>query len=82
MILLGFRHTAPSTPSIILVGVAVGVGIIPASPVFSTSRNPNISNTSIRRSLTGSSLVEVPGFTGSVYSPLIPYAFLLLSYFH
>ena len=56
----------------------VGVGIIPASPVFSISRNPNISNTSIRRSFIGSSLVEVPGFTGSVYSPLIPYAFIKL----
>ena len=48
MILLGFRYPASSIPSISLAGVAVGVGIIFASLVFSISRNPTISNTLIR----------------------------------
>ena len=48
MILLGFRYLASSIPSISPAGVAVGVGIIFASLVFSISRNPTISHTLIR----------------------------------
>jgi F0F1-type ATP synthase membrane subunit c/vacuolar-type H+-ATPase subunit K len=78
MILLGFRYPASSIPSISLAGVAVGVGIIFASLVFSISRNPTISNTLIRWSFIGFSLVEVPGFIGLVYSFLILYALFLM----
>jgi len=74
MILLGFRYLASSIPSISPAGVAVGVGIIFASLVFSISRNPTISHTLIRWSFIGFSLVEVPGFIGLVYSFLILYA--------
>lgn len=78
MILLGFRYPASSIPSISPAGVAVGVGIIFASLVFSISRNPTISHTLIRWSFIGFSLVEVPGFIGLVYSFLILYAFSLI----
>ena len=76
MILIGFRYIASSIPSISLAGVAVGVGIISAPSAFSISRNPTISNTLIRWSFTGSSLVEASGSIGLVYSFLIPYASL------
>lgn len=62
-----------------LAGVAIGVGPIFAFLIFSISRNPIISNLSIRWSFIGSSLVEVSGSIGSVYSLLPPYAFISLS---
>ena len=74
IILLGFRYLASSIPLISLTGVAVGVGIIFASLVFSISRNPTISNILIRWSFIGFSLVEVSGFIGLVYAFLIIYA--------
>jgi hypothetical protein len=43
--------------------------------IFAICRNPVISNVLIRWALIGSSLVEVSGSIGSVYSLLIPYAF-------
>jgi F0F1-type ATP synthase membrane subunit c/vacuolar-type H+-ATPase subunit K len=48
LILLGLRYLASSIPLITLAGVAIGVGIIFAFLVFSTSRNPTISNSLIR----------------------------------
>ena len=75
MILLGFRYLASSIPSISLAGVAIGVGLIFSILIFPICRNPIISNVLIRRAFIGSSLVEVLGSIGSVYSLLIPYAF-------
>ena len=75
MILLGFRYLASSIPSISLAGVAIGVGLILSILIFPICRNPIISNVLIRRAFIGSSLVEVSGSIGSVYSLLIPYAF-------
>ena len=75
MILLGFRYLASSIPSISLAGVAIGVGLIFSILIFPICRNPIISNVLIRRAFIGSSLVEVSGSIGSVYSLLIPYAF-------
>lgn len=48
IILLGLRYLASSIPLISLAGVAIGVGIISAFLVFSTCRNPIISNVLIR----------------------------------
>ena len=48
MVLLGFRHLAPSIPSIRLTGVAIGVGVLPAFSALPTRRNPPISNSSVR----------------------------------
>ena len=76
MILLGFRYSASSIPTISSAGVAIGVGLIPASLIFSISRNPAITNVSIRWSFIGSSLVEASGSIGLVYSLSIPYAFI------
>lgn len=76
LILLGFRYSASSIPLISLAGVAIGVGIIFASLVFSISRNPVISNILIRWSFIGFSLVEVSGFIGLVFGFLLIYAFV------
>ena len=76
IILLGFRYSASSIPSISSAGVAIGVGSIPSILIFAICRNPIISNVLIRWALIGSSLVEVSGSIGSVYSLLIPYAFI------
>lgn len=78
MILLGFRYLASSVPLISLAGVAIGVGAIFAFLIISISRNPTISNQSIRWSFIGSSLAEVSGSIGSVYSLLPPYAFIFI----
>ena len=79
MILMGFRYLASSIPIICLTGVAIGVGLIFAFLVFSTPRNPSISNNLIRWSFTGFSSVEVSGFIGLVYSLLLSYALLKIS---
>ena len=76
IILLGFRYSASSIPSTSLVGVAIGVGSVLASPVLPISRNPSISNNPIRRASTGFSSVEFSGSIGLVYSFLISYASL------
>lgn len=72
---MGLRYLASSIPLIASAGVAIGVGIIFAFPVFSICRNPTISNTLIRWAFIGFSLVEVSGFIGPVYSFLLLYAF-------
>lgn len=74
MILLGFRYLASSIPLISLAGVGIGVGIIFAFLLLSISRNPVISNTLIRWSFIGFSLVEVSGFIGLVFAFLLLYA--------
>ena len=75
LILLGFRYLASSIPSISSAGVAIGVGSIPSISIFAICRNPIILNVLIRWALIGSSLVEVSGSIGSVFSLLILYAF-------
>ena len=42
MILVGFKHSASSIPSLAFAGVAIGVGPIPAFMSLSFSRNPAI----------------------------------------
>ena len=84
-ILLGFRYSASSIPLISSAGVAIGAGSIPSILIFAICRNPVISNVLIRWALIGSSLVEVSGSIGSVYSLLIPYflwfiVFIMLLY--
>nr|YP_010729745.1 Atp9 [Calcarina hispida]WEF49985.1 Atp9 [Calcarina hispida] len=82
IILLGFRYLASSIPLISLAGVAIGAGLILSILIFAICRNPIISNVLIRWALIGSSLVEVSGSIGSVYSFLIPYAFIIYSSFN
>jgi F-type H+-transporting ATPase subunit c len=74
MILLGFRYLASSIPLVSLAGVGVGVGMIFSFLLFSISRNPVLSNTLIRWSFIGFSLVEVSGFIGLVFAFLLLYA--------
>ncbi len=63
-------------------GVAIGAGSIFSILIFAICRNPIISNVPIRWALIGSSLVDVPGSIGSVYSFLIPYAFSWILWFY
>jgi F-type H+-transporting ATPase subunit c len=74
MILLGFRYLASSIPLVSLAGVGVGVGLIFSFLLLSISRNPVLSNTLIRWSFIGFSLVEVSGFIGLIFAFLILYA--------
>ena len=48
IILLGFRYSASSIPSISSAGVAIGAGSIPSILIFAICRNPIISNVLIR----------------------------------
>ena len=57
-----------------VLGIAIGVGLIFSILIFAICRNPIISNVLIRWALIGSSLVEVSGSIGSVYSFLVLYA--------
>ena len=74
IILLGFRYLASSIPLIVFAGVGVGVGLIFSMSLNSMARNPLISNNLVRWAFIGSSLVEVSGFIGLVYSFLLLYA--------
>ena len=49
IILLGFRYSASSIPSIPSAGVAIGAGSTPSISIFATCRNPIITNVLIRR---------------------------------
>ena len=82
IILLGFRYLASSIPLVSLAGVAIGVGLILSLLIFSISRNPIIANILIRWAFIGSSLVEVSGSIGLVYSFLILYAFVYSTFYY
>ena len=74
IILSGFRLIASSIPLFSLVGVAVGVGIIFGSLLYSLCRNYGISSSLIRWAFIGFSLVEVSGFIGLVFCFMFMYA--------
>ena len=87
MISSGSKYSASSIPSISSIGVAIGAGITYASSVSSSSRNPSISDTSIRWSFIGSSLCETSGSTALVhalptsyasFSPFIYFGFIVI----
>ena len=66
MLVLGFKLVAGAIASCAFIGVAVGVGLIFASLVYSIARNPSQRDELLRYSFIGFSLVEASGLIGLV----------------
>ncbi len=71
MFLIGFKLVAGAIASNAFTGVAIGVGLIFASLVYSISRNPSRRDELFRVALLGFSLVEASGLIGLVMSFLL-----------
>ena len=71
MFVIGFKLVAGAIASNAFTGVAIGVGLIFGSLVFSISRNPSLIDELVRYSFLGFSLVEVSGLIGLVMSFLL-----------
>ena len=68
MLVIGFKLVAGAIASNAFTGVAIGVGFIFASLVYSISRNPSQRDELLRFSFIGFSLVEASGLIGLVMS--------------
>lgn len=75
MLVLGFKLVAGALASCAFIGVAVGVGLIFASLVYSIARNPSQGDELIRYSFIGFSLVEASGLIGLVFGFLLLFGF-------
>ena len=71
MLVIGFKLVAGAIASNAFTGVAIGVGFIFASLVYSISRNPSQRDELLRFSFIGFSLVEASGLIGLVMSFLL-----------
>ena len=68
LLVIGFKLVAAAIASNAFTGVAIGVGFIFASLVYSISRNPSQRDELLRFSFIGFSLVEASGLIGLVMS--------------
>ena len=68
MFIIGFKILAGAIACNAFTGVAIGVGLIFASLVYSISRNPSLLDELLRFSFIGFSLVEASGLIGLVMS--------------
>ena len=68
VLVIGFKLVAGAIASNAFTGVAIGVGFIFASLVYSISRNPSQRDELLRFSFIGFSLVEASGLIGLVMS--------------
>ena len=68
LLVIGFKLVAGAIASNAFTGVAIGVGFIFASLVYSISRNPSQRDELLRFSFIGFSLVEASGLIGLVMS--------------
>ena len=68
VLVIGFKLVAGAIASNAFTGVAIGVGFIFASLVYSISRNPAQRDELLRFSFIGFSLVEASGLIGLVMS--------------
>ena len=75
--MLGFKLLAGALSSCAFIGVAIGVGLVFASLVYSIARNPAQKNELLRYAFIGFSLVEASGMIG-----LVPLYYLQLIYYH
>ena len=71
LLVIGFKLVAAAIASNAFTGVAIGVGFIFASLVYSISRNPSQRDELLRFSFIGFSLVEASGLIGLVMSFLL-----------
>ena len=67
MLVIGFKLVAGAIASNAFTGVAIGVGFIFASLVYSISRNPSQRDELLRFSFIGFSLVEASGLIGYIW---------------
>jgi F0F1-type ATP synthase membrane subunit c/vacuolar-type H+-ATPase subunit K len=65
--MLGFKLLAGALSSCAFIGVAIGVGLVFASLVYSIARNPAQKNELLRYAFIGFSLVEASGMIGLVF---------------
>jgi len=75
MLVLGFKLVAGALASCAFIGVAVGVGLIFASLVYSIARNPSQRDELLRYSFIGFSLVEASGLIGLVMGFVLLFGF-------
>ena len=75
MLVLGFKLVAGAIASSAFIGVAVGVGLIFASLVYSIARNPSQREELLRYSFIGFSLVEASGLIGLVMAFVLLFGF-------
>ena len=71
VLVIGFKLVAGAIASSAFTGVAIGVGLIFASLVYSISRNPSQRDELVRWTFVGFSLVEASGLIGLVMSFLL-----------
>ena len=75
MLVLGFKLIAGAISSSAFIGVAIGVGLIFASLVYSIARNPSQRDELLRYSFIGFSLVEASGLIGLVMGFILLFGF-------
>tara|TARA_B110000438_G_C15693967_1_gene598063 strand:+ start:169 stop:468 length:300 start_codon:yes stop_codon:yes gene_type:complete len=75
ILVLGFKLLAGALASCAFIGVAVGVGLIFASLVYSIARNPSQRDELLRYSFIGFSLVEASGLIGLVMGFVLLFGF-------
>ena len=75
MLVLGFKLVAGAIASCAFIGVAVGVGLIFASLVYSIARNPAQKNELLRYAFIGFSLVEASGMIALVFGFVLLFGF-------
>lgn len=75
ILVLGFKLLAGALASCAFIGVAVGVGLIFASLVYSIARNPSQREELLRYSFIGFSLVEASGLIGLVMGFVLLFGF-------
>ena len=75
ILLLGFKLLAGALSSCAFIGVAIGVGLVFASLVYSIARNPAQKNELLRYAFIGFSLVEASGMIGLVFGFVLLFGF-------
>ena len=73
--MLGFKLLAGALSSCAFIGVAIGVGLVFASLVYSIARNPSQRDELLRYSFIGFSLVEASGLIGLVMAFVLLFGF-------
>ena len=73
--MFGFKLLAGALSSCAFIGVAIGVGLVFASLVYSIARNQAQKNELIRYAFIGFSLVEASGMIGLVMSFVLLFGF-------
>jgi len=74
-LVLGFQLIAGAIATCAFIGVAIGVGIVFGSLVYSLARNPSQRDEIVRYAFIGFSLVEASGLIGLVMGFVLLFGF-------